>query len=103
MRKARVLAENLTAVIHGRPLKPFVYHTKGSLAALGHYKGVGRVYKLRIKGFLAWWVWRSYYLFQMPRWERRFRVMIDWTVALLFKNDVVQLDVTRGEHAPLKK
>ncbi len=100
MREARVLAENLTAAIHGRPLKPFLYNTKGSLAALGHYQGVGRIYKLRIKGFLAWWVWRSYYLFQMPRWERRFRVMIDWTVALFFKNDVVQLDLTRGEHAP---
>ena len=80
-----------------------MYQTKGSLAALGHYKGVGRIGKFRIKGFLAWWVWRSYYLFQMPRWERRFRVMIDWAVALLFKNDVVQLDLERGEHAPPRK
>jgi hypothetical protein len=38
----------------------------------------------------------------MPRWERRLRVMIDWSVGLLFKNDVVQLDVERGEHAPGK-
>jgi NADH:quinone reductase (non-electrogenic) len=102
IREARVLAENLSAAIRGQPLKPFIYDNKGMLAALGHYKGVGRVYKLRIKGFLAWWVWRSYYLFQMPRWERRLRIMIDWTVALLFKNDVVQLDVSRGEHAPRK-
>jgi NADH dehydrogenase len=102
LREAKRLAENITAAIHGWPLKPFVYHTKGLLAALGHYKGVGRVYKLRIKGFLAWWVWRSYYLFQMPRWERRLRIMIDWAVALVFRNDVVQLDLTRGEHAPRK-
>ncbi|HEX3357149.1 MAG TPA: NAD(P)/FAD-dependent oxidoreductase [Tepidisphaeraceae bacterium] len=102
IREARCLANNLTAAIRGWPLKPFVYHMKGSLAALGHYKGVGRVYKFRIKGFFAWWVWRSYYLFQMPRWERRLRVMIDWTVAFFFKNDVVQLDLSRGEHAPQK-
>ncbi len=102
LREARTLAHNITAAIRSQPLKPFVYETKGLLAALGHYKGVGRIGRLRIKGFLAWWVWRSYYLFQMPRWERRFRVMLDWAVALLFKNDVVQLDVTRGEHAPLK-
>ena len=99
IREARVLADNITAAIHGKPLQPFVYDNKGMLAALGHYKGVGRVYRWRIKGFLAWWVWRSYYLFQMPRWERRLRVMIDWSVALLFRNDVVQLDVQRGEHA----
>lgn len=102
MREAKQLAENLTAAIRGKPLQPFVYQTKGSLASLGHYKGAGRIGRVRIKGFIAWWVWRSYYLFQMPRWERRLRVMIDWTVALMFKNDVVQLDQTRGEHARKK-
>ena len=103
MREAKVLAENITAAVRGWSLKPFVYHNKGNLAALGHYKGVGKVYKLRVKGLLAWWIWRSYYLFQMPRWERRLRVIIDWTVALLFKNDVVQLDLTRGEHVSTGK
>ena len=64
----------------------------GTLAALGRFKGFGRVMKLKLKGFPAWFVWRSYYLFQMPRWSRRFRIMLDWTVALLFSYDVVQLD-----------
>ena len=35
---------------------------------------------------------------QMPRWERRIRIMLDWTVALLFKNDVVKLDLFGEEH-----
>ena len=102
LRKVRLLAENITAAIRNQPLKPFIYHNKGLLAALGHYKGVGRIFGVRIKGLLAWWVWRSYYLFQMPGWDRRLRIIIDWTVALLFKNDVVQLDQLRGEHAPEK-
>jgi NADH dehydrogenase len=102
IREAKVLAENISAAIRGQSLQPFIYDNKGMLAALGHYKGVGRIGHWRIKGFFAWWVWRSYYLFQMPRWERRLRVMIDWSVGLLFKNDVVQLDVERGEHAPHK-
>ena len=28
----------------------------------------------------------------MPRWSRRLRIMLDWTVALVFSYDVVQLD-----------
>ena len=40
--------------------------------------------RFKLKGFPAWFVWRSYYLMQMPRWSRRLRIMIDWTVALLF-------------------
>ena len=96
LREARVLAENLTRVVRGRiDLKPFVYETIGLLASLGHYRGVGRIRGLRLYGFAAWWVWRSYYLMQMPQWSRRIRIMIDWTVALLFSNDVVQLDPVR--------
>jgi NADH dehydrogenase len=98
LREARVLAGNIIAKINGKPLEPFVYSTLGTLAALGHYDGVGRVMKLKLRGFAAWFVWRTYYLFQMPRWDRRFRVMLDWTVALLFRNDVVKLDLFGQEH-----
>lgn len=92
LREARVLGDNLAATLAGRPLQPFVYQNKGTLASLGLYKGVGDVMGVRLSGFLAWWVWRTYYMLQMPRWERRLRLVIDWTVALCFKNDVVKLD-----------
>jgi NADH dehydrogenase len=95
-----VLARNIETAIRrpDAPLEPFVYKTLGMLASLGHYKGVGRVFKVRIRGFLAWWVWRTYYLMQMPRWNRRFRIMLDWTVALLFRNDVAKLDLFGAKH-----
>lgn len=98
LRQARVLAGNITAAIRGQPLEPFVYETMGMLAALGHRTGVGRVWKVRVRGFLAWWVWRSYYLWQMPRWERRLRIVIDWTIALLFRYDVVKLELFGARH-----
>jgi NADH dehydrogenase len=101
LREARVLAGNIASVIRHvkQPrLEPFVYKTLGMLASLGHYKGVGRVMKVKIKGFVAWWVWRTYYLFQMPQWNRRFRIMLDWTIALLFKNDVAKLDLFGTQH-----
>jgi NADH:ubiquinone reductase (H+-translocating) len=100
LREAKQLAENITAVIRQTAPKPFVYESKGTLAALGHFKGAGRIYGINIHGFLAWWVWRTYYVSRMPRWSRRLRVIIDWTVALFFKNDVVQLDLFRGDRTP---
>src|SRR5581483_10797044 len=78
LREAKVLAHNITAAIRGDELRPFVYRTKGLLASLGHFKGAGQVYGINIHGFFAWWVWRAYYLMQMPRWERKLRVVIDW-------------------------
>jgi NADH dehydrogenase len=92
LREARCLAQNITAVMLGREPKPFIYKNKGTLAALGHYRGVGRIFKFKIYGLFAWWVWRTYYLMQMPRFDRKLRIVIDWTVALFFKNDVVELE-----------
>ena len=102
LREARVLARNITAALRGGRLEPFVYETLGTLASLGDFQGVGRVMKVRLRGFLAWWAWRSYYLMQMPRFERKLRIVLDWTVALLFHHDIVKLDLFGAEH-PLRK
>lgn len=94
LREAKVLAHNLNvARTRSGELRKFVYENLGTLAALGHFNGVGKVLRFKIKGFIAWWVWRSYYLMQMPRFERKLRVVIDWTVALFFKYDIVKLDL----------
>jgi NADH dehydrogenase len=95
LREAKVLAHNLSCVARGRAgvLRNFVYENMGTLAALGHFNGVGRVLRFKIRGFIAWWVWRSYYLMQMPRFERKLRIVLDWTIALFFHYDIVKLDL----------
>ncbi|HLL90949.1 MAG TPA: FAD-dependent oxidoreductase, partial [Tepidisphaeraceae bacterium] len=102
LREGRLLAHNLIAAKDGQPTRPFVYSSKGTLASLGQFKGVGRVIPfgkkgVKIYGFVGWWVWRTYYLLQMPRVSRRLRIMADWTLALLFRNDVAKLDTYGGE------
>ena len=63
------------------------------MGSLGHGKAFGQLLKLRVHGFLAWIVRRTYYLLQMPGWRRRLRIMIDWTFALLFRPDVVKISL----------
>jgi NADH dehydrogenase len=93
-REARQLAHNLSAVIHGRPPAPFIFRSLGTMAALGHTSGVARVFGLRLTGFPAWWLRRTYYLLQMPRWDRRLRLILDWTVALFFRPDITKVDLS---------
>lgn len=101
LREAKVLAHNLACAVRGRTseYRTFVYENMGTLAALGHFNGVGRVLKFKIRGFLAWWVWRSYYLSQMPRFERKLRIVLDWTVALFFPFDIVKLDLYSEDYS----
>ncbi len=91
VREARHLARNVQAAIEGRPTTPFVFRSLGTMASLGHTRAVALVFGFRMKGFFAWWLRRTYYLFQMPRWDRRFRIVVDWTVALFFRPDITKV------------
>ena len=93
LREARVLAGNIVGALNGRPPRPFVYSTLGMMGSLGHGMAFGQMLKVRLHGFLAWFVRRTYYLLQMPGWGRRLRIMIDWTFALLFRPDVVKVSL----------
>ena len=63
------------------------------MGSLGHGKAFGQLLKVRVRGFPAWFVRRTYYLLQMPGWGRRLRIMIDWTFALLFRPDIVKISL----------
>jgi NADH dehydrogenase len=93
VREARQLARNIHAVIAGRSPAPFVFQPLGTMASLGHTRAVARVFGAPLTGFLAWWIRRTYYLFQMPRWDRRLRIVLDWTIALFFRPDITKIEL----------
>jgi NADH:ubiquinone reductase (H+-translocating) len=93
LREAKALARNIFAVLNAQPPQPFVYDNLGMMGSLGHSKAFGQLLKVRVRGFLAWFVRRTYYLLQMPGWVRRLRIMIDWTFALLFPPDIVKISL----------
>ena len=93
VREARHVARNVAAVVDGRVPSAFVFRSLGTMASLGHTRAVARVFGLPLTGFPAWWLRRTYYLFQMPRWDRRLRIVLDWTVALFFRPDITRIDL----------
>lgn len=93
VRAAKVVASNIAAAIDGRPRKPFVFEALGLMAAFGHTRAAAEVKGLEFTGFFAWWLRRTYYLFQMPRWETRVRIALDWTVSLFYRPDLTKIDL----------
>ncbi len=91
LRQARTLAANIAAALEGRPLRAFAHGNLGMLAGLGAYDGAGRLLGVPVRGFLAWWLVRTYHLLQLPTLARKVRVVLDWTIALFFPRDIAQL------------
>src|SRR5262249_37132578 len=96
-RQGKALAKNLEATLLGRPLEPFRFRSPGALAAIGRRTGVARIFGINFSGFLAWWMWRSIYLTKLPRFEKKLRVMLDWSLDLVFAKDLVQFMTFRSE------
>jgi NADH dehydrogenase len=92
LRQAKRLARNLEASNRGRRLRPFKYRNRGQLVSLGRYRGVAQLPgRIRLRGFPAWWLHRSYHVAKMPTFNRKVRISLDWTVALFFPRDIVAL------------
>ncbi|MFI5067092.1 MAG: NAD(P)/FAD-dependent oxidoreductase [Streptosporangiales bacterium] len=92
-RQAQRLAGNIAAVLRGGTPAPYRHASAGSVASLGLYQGVAQVYGVRMRGFPAWLTHRTYHLLKLPTMNRRLRVVSDWTLALLFRREIVSLDV----------
>ena len=96
VRQSKVLARNIVAFGRGGQLKPYRHAYAGSVAGLGHHQGVAQVYRIRLTGWSGWLAHRVYHLFWVPTLSHKARVLADWTLALFFRREIVQL--TSLEH-----
>jgi NADH dehydrogenase len=103
VRQARRLADNLVATLRGKSLVEYRHKYVGSVASLGLHKGVAHVYGIKMKGWLAWLVHRTYHLSRIPSLNRKIRVVIDWTLALFLKREVVSLGELHQPFEPMKE
>jgi NADH dehydrogenase len=93
IREGTVVANNTISLIEGKAenKKVFDYKTKGMMASIGKRNGIGSILGLEVQGFIAWWIWRTYYLANLPTLQKKIRVMADWTLDIFFKRDVTML------------
>ncbi|MFD3721669.1 NAD(P)/FAD-dependent oxidoreductase [Streptomyces sp. NPDC058674] len=91
VRQAKVLADNLLAALRGEVLTEYAHKYAGSVASLGLHKGVAHIYGRKIKGYPAWFMHRTYHLSRVPTFNRKMRVLAEWTLSGLFKREIVSL------------
>ncbi|MGV9242069.1 NAD(P)/FAD-dependent oxidoreductase [Streptomyces sp. NPDC003710] len=91
VRQARVLGDNIVRSLRDQPLETYAHKYVGSVASLGLHKGVAHVYGRKLKGYPAWFMHRTYHLSRVPTFNRKARVLAEWTLAGLFKREIVSL------------
>jgi NADH:ubiquinone reductase (H+-translocating) len=97
VRQAPVLADNILRVIRGHEPRAYRHKHAGSVASLGLHKGVAHVYGIKLRGWPAWFMHRTYHVSRVPTLQRKASIVAEWTLQLFFPRDVVGLGAL---HAP---
>lgn len=91
VRQARHLGRNLARHLRGRDLSLYRHKHLGLVASLGLNKGVANVLGVKLRGWPAWFMHRTYHLMQIPTVNRKARIALDWTAAAFFRRDLVSM------------
>ncbi|MFZ9503313.1 MAG: NAD(P)/FAD-dependent oxidoreductase [Cyclobacteriaceae bacterium] len=78
MQQGKLLAKNLKSILTSKPLKPFRYKDKGSMATVGRHRAVVDLKSLHIQGFLAWYIWMFVHLISIVGFKNKLFVFWSW-------------------------
>lgn len=95
----RHAAEVVLARLRGRPVPPFRYRDKGSLATIGRAAAVGEIGPLRLSGLVAWVLWWAVHLFYLIGFRNRLSVMASWGWSYLTFQRTARLITSRWRPA----
>jgi NADH dehydrogenase len=77
-------ARQILADLRGKERRPFKYFNKGDLATIGRHKAVAAWGpRVRLEGYLAWWLWLFVHLLYLVGFRNRISVLVQWGYAYL--------------------
>ena len=95
--QAKTLADNLKAVIKGKPMVEYEYKDKGSMATIGRNKAVVDLGSIKLKGYFAWLIWMFLHLMLILSVKNKLIIFINWAWAYFTKNSSLRLILTSKE------
>lgn len=90
-KEARAVAKNIAQIAANRPLRKFKYRHSGTLLSLGQWMAAAEIKGFFFSGRLAWWIWRTVYLFKFISLRKKIRVAVEWTINLFSPRDISEL------------
>jgi NADH dehydrogenase len=72
------VAGSILLRLKGRAPRPFVYRDRGLLATIGRKAAVIAYRGLRLKGWLAWWIWGAAHVYFLVSLRNRVIVVTQW-------------------------
>jgi len=79
IQQGRYVGGFISALINGRPKpRPFWYSDRGNMAVVGRNFAILESGRIRLGGFIAFWIWAFVHLMSLPQMQNRGGVLTQW-------------------------
>lgn len=79
MQQGQLLAKNLQALLNDKPMRPFTYFDKGTMATVGRNRAVVESMGIKTQGFMAWFMWMAVHLMTLVGFRNKLVTLVNWT------------------------
>lgn len=86
-----LLGKNIIHIIEGKPILPFAYNDKGSLAIISKYKAVADLPKVFFKGFFAWLIWLFIHILPLAGFRNKVKLAFSWFWSFITNDPTLRL------------
>jgi NADH dehydrogenase len=93
VRLAESVAKNIANDLRGQPQTPFQYEHPGDLVSLGTNAAVAEIKGVRLSGFPAFVLWRSFYFWRLLGFESKARIAWDYLYGMFAERDTAQTEL----------
>lgn len=81
MQQGNLVAKNIKRIIQKKPLKPFRYNDRGSMATIGRNRAVADLKVFKTQGLFAWFIWMFIHLISIMGFKNKFFVLMNWMMS----------------------
>ena len=79
IQQGRYVGGFISALLNGRQKpRPFWYSDRGNMAVVGRNFAILELGRIRLGGFIAFWIWAFIHLMSLPQMQNRGRVLTQW-------------------------
>jgi NADH dehydrogenase len=81
IQQAAHLASNFIRLQKGKEMEPFKYFNKGVMATIGRNRAVADIWKLKLSGFTAWFLWMGVHIYSLVGFRNKLLSLFNWVVS----------------------
>ncbi len=97
IQQGKLLQENFKRMASHKPLKPFRYDDKGSMAIISKYEAVADLPKFSFTGFFAWLIWLFIHIIPLIGFRNKAKIAFNWFWSFITNDPTLRLIIRPGK------